>query len=394
MKSVAKAHAHTAPRRSPAMVALAAAVLLVLAGYGVVRWRDTSTTRRESRPTGSVDGSTAASPAVPRVDRLDALDPAVAAAIREATEGVEREPSSGARWGQLGIVYNAHRYYAQADRCYARAAELEPAVADWPHLRGVLAEERGDAEAAAAYYGAALKRLPTDQAARYRLGNVLLQAGEVEQAERAYGELAAAAPEQPWGAIGLGRVALRRGSNDEAVERFDRALAIDPGNEQAAYLLASAHRALGHSEEARRLAERSRDGVRPAAPADPIVDRVRGGLRSLQSRVNAANQLLAAGNADAAAEIYAAVLAVDPRHYDALYDLALLYGRQERFGEAQQLLERAIAVRPESSQARLLLALALASQDRLQAARDQLHELLELDPEHVEAKRMLTQLGS
>jgi tetratricopeptide (TPR) repeat protein len=216
----------------------------------------------------------------------------------------------------------------------------------------------------------------------------------MEQAERAYGELATAAPEQPWGAIGLGRVALRRGSNEEAVQRFERALAVDPANDQAAFLLAGAYRAQGNTAQARRLAERSRDGVRPGAPADPIVDRVRGGLRSLQSRVNAANRLLAAGNVDGATEIYSSVLAIDPEHYDALYDLALVYGRQERFGEAQQLLERAIVVRPESSEARLLLALALASQDRLQDAREQLHQLLERDPDHVEAKRMLDQLGS
>ena len=121
---------------------------------------------------------------------------------------------------------------------------------------------------------------------------------------------------------------------------------------------------------------------------------MRGSLRSLQSRVNAANQMLAAGNVDAAAAVYVSVLEVDPHHYDALFNLALVYGRQQRFGEAQQLLERAVAARPNSSQARMLLAVALASQDRLQAARDQLRELLEHEPEHVEAKRMLDQLGS
>jgi tetratricopeptide (TPR) repeat protein len=394
MKSVAKAPGSSTPRRPTATVVAAAGLLLLLVAYGVVRWRHSSTTSGEFSRASGDDRSSPASASVPRVDRLEALDPAVAAAIRDAIAAVEREPSSGARWGELGIVYNAHRYYALADGCYARAAELDRTVADWPHLRGVLAEERGDVEAAAAFYAAALERMPSDQAARYRLGNVLLQAGRMEQAERAYGELATAAPEQPWGAIGLGRVALRRGSNEEAVQRFERALAVDPANDQAAFLLAGAYRAQGNTAQARRLAERSRDGVRPGAPADPIVDRVRGGLRSLQSRVNAANRLLAAGNVDGATEIYASVLAIDPEHYDALYDLALVYGRQERFGEAQQLLERAIVVRPESSEARLLLALALASQDRLQDAREQLHQLLERDPDHVEAKRMLDQLGS
>jgi tetratricopeptide (TPR) repeat protein len=376
------------------MVALALAALLPLAAYWLAHWWTTGKSRAGSTSRVGERSDARAAAAVPRVTGLEALDPAVAAAIRDAVAAVERETANGARWGELGIVYNAHRYFALADRCYERAAALDARAADWPHLRGVLAEERGDVEEAAAYYGAALERSPTNQAARYRLGNVLLQAGSLDQAELAFGELAAASPDQPWGSLGLGRVALRRGSNAEAAERFERALAIDPDNDQAAYLLASAHRALGNSSEARRLAQRSREGVRAAAPADPIVDRVRGGLRSLQSRVNAANQMLAAGDVDGASAVYASVLAVDPHHYDALYDLALVYGRQERFGEAQELLERAVSVRPNSSQARLLLALALASQDRLGAARDQLLVLLEHDPEHVEAKRMLAQFGS
>jgi tetratricopeptide (TPR) repeat protein len=393
MKQAAKP-AVARPRTGSLVLKVVAAVLLLLAvGWGGVRWlalRPSSVARSDARSPASAAASASE---VPRVTRLEALDPAVAAAIRDAVAAVERAPADGARWGELGIVYNAHRYYALADRCYARAAELDAGAAEWPHLRGVLAEERGDAAAAVEHYRAALERAPANRAARYRLGGVLLQTGSVGDAAHAFEALERSAPEEPWGSLGLGRVALRRGDNAEAARRFERALEVAPDHQQAAYLLASAYRVLGKTAEARRLAEQTRDGVRPSSPPDPIVERVRGALRSLQSRVDTANRLLAAGNADAAAAIYSSVLEVDPRHYDALYNLALLHGRQQRFGEAQQLLERAIAVRPESTQARLLLALALASQDRVEAAGDTLRELLELDPEHVEARRMLDQLG-
>jgi tetratricopeptide (TPR) repeat protein len=380
-------------RRLPAAMAIAVAVPLLIAGWIAVRWLGNGGSSFASREAkGAPSGATAVT--VPRVDDLDALDPAVAAAIRDAVAAVEREPANGARWGELGIVYNAHRYFALADRCYARAAELASEDAQWPHLRGVLAEERGDVEVAVTCYRRALERAPGDQAARYRLGNVLLQAGEIDAAHHVYAELEATSPGTPWGALGLGRVAQRRGAHGDAAHQFERALAVDPGNDQAAFLLAGAYRALGDSAAARRYADRARDGVRPAAPPDPIVDRVRAALRSLQSRVNAANQSLAAGDAAAARAIYESVLAVDPDHYDALYNLALLNGRQERFEDAQRLLEHAIEVRADSTQARLLLALALASQGRIEAASDRLRELLAIDPDHVEAKRMLAQLGS
>jgi tetratricopeptide (TPR) repeat protein len=382
-------------------LAVLLAVTALAAGYAAVRWRNADQRRAGApAPQGgarAVAGSSArpasAPPggpgAVPRVDNLDALDPAVAAAIRTAIAAVEQQPANGASWGGLGIVYHAHRYFALAARSYQEAARLDPVTADWPHLSGILAEERGDVEEAASWYRAALERAPADGAARYRLGNVLLQAGRVEEAAAAFDQVAAAAPGAPWGPLGLGRVALRRGSTADAARHFERAVALDPDNAQAAYLLASAYREQGRREEARRWSEPARDGVKPVGPADPILDRVRTGGRSLQNLVAAANQMLAAGDAAAAEALYAAVLGTDPDYYDALYNLGMLYGRQQLFAEAQSTLERAVAARPRSSEARMLLVLALAEQGRLDAAHAELRALLEVDPEHGVARAML-----
>ena len=191
----------------------------------------------------------------------------------------------------------------------------------------------------------------------------------------------------------VGRVAQRRGEHEEAARSFEQALALDPENEQAAHLLAGAYRELGETERARQLAESARDGVRAKSPADPIVDRVRGSLRNLQSVVLAAKQTAAAGDVEKAAALYAGVLEVDPAYYDALYGLALLEGRRGRYPEAQALLERALAVRPKSSEARLMLSVALSSQNQFDAARAELRTLLENDPEHDLARGMLLQLG-
>jgi tetratricopeptide (TPR) repeat protein len=387
-------------RIAPRLLWLGALVVaaLTLLGYGVVWWRDAG--GRGGAPVGATGGADSAAATassapltVPRVDQLDSLDPAVADAISGAIAAVEHDRSSGAAWGELGVVYNAHRYYALAERCYLEAARLEPRVPDWPYLLGVLAEERGDAAEAAKRYRMVIERAPEQNAARYRLGNALLATGDVDRAERAYAELEAGAPLEPWGALGMGRVAMRRGSPRDAVIHFERAHQDDPDNAQIAYLLAGAYRELGDQEAVRRLIEPARDGVRPGGPPDPILDRVRTGVRSLQSMVNAANKKLVDGDAKTAEALYTAVLEIDPQHYDALYNLGLLYGRRGRFAEAQSFLERAIAARPQSAQARFLLALSLASQDRVDAARAELRALLELDPAHTEARKMLARIG-
>jgi len=373
--------------RSAWLVVTLGLALVALIGWGLVSWRDV-----KSGGDPAVPGE-AGAPDIPRVDDLTTLDPLVAAAIRDAIARLEQEPASAARWGELGIVYNAHRYYALAERCYAEAARLDAASAEWPHLHGVLAEERGDAAAAASLYRAALERAPDDVAARYRLGGVLLEMGSVDDAERAFAQLDRARPGDPWGALGLGRVALRRGEHAEAVRQLERVLASDPRNDQAAYLLASAYRELGKTDEARGLAERAREGVRPRAPPDPYVDRVRGAMRNLQTMVSAADRALEQGDAATAEATYLQVLAVDAANYDALYKLGMLYGRNRRYSEALPLLERAVEARPASSEPRMLLALALISLDRPDAAAAQLRELIARDPENGVARAFLQQIS-
>jgi len=382
-----------------AWVAGAAVALALLAGLGYSRWRGAdaaagSTPQERSASRDAVESGTAAAAGephagIPRVDDLDALDPLVRDAIVLGVSAVERRPGDARAWGELGIVYQAHRYFALAERCLTEARRLDGRAPEWPYLLGVLAEERGDVERAASLYGEALDRSPGAAAARYRLGNVLLVAGRLDDAERAFAALAASAPAEPWGPLGLGRVAQRRGSAETAAGHFERALAADAANAQTAYLLAAAYRELGRGDEARRLVERASEGVKPLGPADPVLDRVRIAVRGLETLIQAANQALAAGDAASAEALYAQVLDSDPAHYDALFNLGLLYGRQERFAESQAMLERAVAARPESSQARLLLALSLASQDRLVAARGELRALLEHDPDHREARALL-----
>jgi tetratricopeptide (TPR) repeat protein len=384
------------PRGRLAVVAVAV-LALVAAAYGLWRWRSGSGTvagaerRAVAEPVPADLGVESGD--IPRVDDLAALDPAVAAAIREAVAALERDLGSGARWGELGIVYNAHRYYALAERCYARAVELAPQTVDWPHLRGVLAEERGDAAAAISHYRAALAIQSDDRAARYRLGNVLLASNDLDGAEAVFRELVSTAPNEPWGLLGLGRVEQRRGAHQAAARSFEQALALDPGNEQTTHLLASAYRELGEGERARQLAEGARDGVRAKSPTDPIVDRVRRSLRSLQSVIATAKETARVGDVDQAEALYQSVLEVDPESYDALYGLALLEGRRKRFAEAQALLERALEIRPKSSEARLMLSISLASQNQIEAARDELRALLADDPEHMLARGMLQSLG-
>jgi len=78
----------------------------------------------------------------------------------------------------------------------------------------------------------------------------------------------------------------------------------------------------------------------------------------------------AEGRLDEAVAFFRRALAADPRHFDSLFDLALVLHRQERTSEARELYRKALALRPEHVDARFNLALAeLALGDRAGAER-------------------------
>jgi len=78
----------------------------------------------------------------------------------------------------------------------------------------------------------------------------------------------------------------------------------------------------------------------------------------------------AEGRMDEAGAFFRRALAADPRHFDSLFDLALVLHRQERTSEARELYRKALALRPEHVDAHFNLALAeLALGDRAGAER-------------------------
>src|SRR5215471_13034610 len=83
--------------------------------------------------------------------------------------------------------------------------------------------------------------------------------------------------------------------------------------------------------------------------------------------------------------IYRAVLARDPRQFDALHLLGLIRYQQGRPGEAHELLSQAIKLRPRSPQALAILMAALLALGRLEEALAACDRLIALDPRDLDA---------
>jgi tetratricopeptide (TPR) repeat protein len=314
---------------------------------------------------------------------LQQLDPGVREALEAAIARARREAGSGAAHGDLAVLYHAHKYVDLAWQSYATARRYAPEDARWWYLAGVLAEDRGRTDESEELYERCLALAPDYTAARYRLGNVRLAAGSPERALQSYEPLLEQEPNRVWGLLGLARVALRQGRPERAAELLEEARGLDPANQQVSYLLATAYRELGRIEDVSTLLESIADaGVRAAGPPDPWLELVRGGLRSVESYARAARRSLENGDLAGGQRLYRRVLELDPEHWDALFNLGLAAGREQRFEEARPLLERAVLLRPEAAEAHFVLALTLGSLGEYEAAEREVARVLEIDPAH------------
>lgn len=87
-----------------------------------------------------------------------------------------------------------------------------------------------------------------------------------------------------------------------------------------------------------------------------------------------------AGQYDRAADLYARVLSVDPRQFDALNNLGLLMRSGGRLREAVELLRRSVDVAPERTEGHTNLGNALRDAERPEEALEAHRRALEIDP--------------
>lgn len=87
--------------------------------------------------------------------------------------------------------------------------------------------------------------------------------------------------------------------------------------------------------------------------------------------------------------IYIELLRVDPNHYNALFQLGLLYGDMQNFDRAITVLEQAIRLRPQSMDAQFAIGLMLFNAQRYEEAVTAIHKILILQPDHVQSLHIL-----
>lgn len=123
----------------------------------------------------------------------------------------------------LGLVETERGNFARARQLFARAARLNPDVAQPHHGLGVLAEREHRADRASEHYREALRVDPGFAPSRANLGRLLFEAGALEEARIQFQRLIEVAPAEPSGFVGLAEALLRLGRIQESEQVTARA---------------------------------------------------------------------------------------------------------------------------------------------------------------------------
>jgi tetratricopeptide (TPR) repeat protein len=291
-------------------------------------------------------------------------DSEITAALQKTRELVLSSPQSGQAWGELGMVFLAHRFYTQSNFCFAEASCLDPKNPRWPYFIGLHYVQDGS-KPAIPYLQKAydLAAEPMHKsAARTRLAEAYLDSGELAEAEKLLGEEVNDNPRNPRAYHGLAVLAIRRGDYREAIAQL-KAVPNPSVYHQIVSILACCHRQLGEIAEAERL-ERVAAGQIDAPWPDPFIAEYSQRLTGSANRLKMAADLQKQGRSREAAVIIEELVRANPDDQTlVLLGFNLLQLGQLR--QAEQVMRTVLAKNANHTLAHDYLGLSLMFQAQL-----------------------------
>lgn len=278
-------------------------------------------------------------PAAPDASRL----PAAFADARAAAEAKAREPATRfAGVAELGRLYHANGYWAEAAACWSALRAEEPTDARWPYFLADVWRETGHESRAVEQWRETTRLAPDYSRAWLRLADAALKSGDTEGAETAYARRLEQSPGDLFALLGLARCAAQTGRTDEAIERLRTAFAVDPQFAPVLNLLSNLLARVGSAAEADEMRVRASLGTRFIEPADPWLDELRQSSYDPHQWVQWGIKEAFAGREGVARACFERALELAPAQSEAYERLARLHADAGRTGVAVECLRRGV----------------------------------------------------
>lgn len=321
-------------------------------------------------------------------------------------KAVELDPEFAAARFNLALLY-LHRENLEAALCHCNELlQKSPQDVSALLLRAQIYNKQGEARLSIGDLRDASQLAPDSHEVWRDLGALLYQEGQLQESLAAYQKALNAQPANLPTCFEMALVQVSLGYYDEAAENCHRVLKVNPSHARAIFLLGVVRRHQDQREEALEYLLKAES----ISPDDPDISAELGSLylelgnlKEAEKRLGGDAQgpyslglaakeqqrweesarylrgalatesensviwthlgdvLVKQGQLEEAASAYRSAIEQDPDQFNALINLAALYGGLERPDEARELLERAVRLQPGSGLAHLNLALVLES---------------------------------
>lgn len=180
-------------------------------------------------------------------------------AWNDSIQGLYRNAPASFRVNQLSAeVFETQSRFPEAIAEYRKAIAKNPAALNLHFRLGrailLASHDPAALEQAQQQFEAELALNPTDAAAEYEVGTILLARQRSAEAGPHFEKAAALAPDFPEALIALGKLRAEAKRMPEAIELLERAVKLAPQMESARYALMLAYRNSGRADDARRQA--------------------------------------------------------------------------------------------------------------------------------------------
>ncbi|PID73330.1 MAG: hypothetical protein CSB33_04150, partial [Desulfobacterales bacterium] len=308
--------------------------------------------------------------------------------------------------------------HRQGDLAGARAAYDDLLArgcpgADLRHLRGVLAQQEGEAAVAVRFIEEAVRLAPRQPLFFFNLGIARAGLGDAAGARSAYEESIRLGPDQIPARRNLALLLRNSGDREGAARELEKILERQPRDARALMGLGDIRLEQGRSEEALELFEKAALAPPPPGPdantalpwlrmaqAYRRMKRLDEACKAYEDALsrrpdwpvalnNLGNLLLEQGRGDEAISRYDQAVAADPDYFFGHFNRANALQGAGRLDEALAAYDRAIALDPEQAEVWLNRAAALSRLGRRGEAVEGLRRARELAPENLKIRSAL-----
>ena len=316
--------------------------------------------------------------------------------------------SGATAWAQVGFAEEKQSHFADAERAYRKALEINPAYAEvWASLGNYLLRMNRNMEAEEALRQA-LKYKPNMAIVWMALGETIKRRGDNTGAKEAYEKATIVDPSLAQGWHGLGMARRDLSDYAGAISALEKAVRLDPADAAAWAVLGEMLMRNGHTDVALKPLQEA-EKLNPkdeftlavlsmyygkAGDYNKALDYA---LRSLQVNAAAAQNwnnkgysLLKLHRYSEAIPAFDTATRLKPDLVAAWINLGEAYLHAKQLGNAIATLEQALKLVPKSTDAQFFISQAYAASGQPAKAKEQLSLLLRQTPDFAPAWALLT----